>query len=120
MARKNYDFQITQQVSERIALEILDDVGTPRDLSGYQFKLACKKNYTDPQTIFQLSSMEATIQLDSVHHHNLYLDFKHELTKTLAFDRGVYDLLAFLPDKSSVELLMGGTVSLHRTVTSLD
>jgi len=117
--KKNYDFTITQQVSEALTLEIVDPTGNPRNLTGLDFKLDCRKNMTDPEPLFTLSSADSTIMLDSVNNHQLHLVFSHELTKTLNFDKGMYDLLAYLPDKSSVEKLMSGQVTLNKTVTSI-
>jgi hypothetical protein len=118
--KKTYDFSITQQVSEAITIEIVDQAGVPRNLTGYDFKLDCKKTFNDAEPLFTLSSADNTIILDPNNTHRISLAFTHDLTKALYFDKGTYDLLAFLPDKSIVEVLMSGTVTLNRTVTSLD
>ena len=118
--KKTYDFSITQQVSEAITIEIIDQAGVPRNLTGYEFKLNCKRTYNDPVPLFTLSSSDHTIILDPNNTHRISLAFTHDLTKELNFDKGNYDLLAFLPDKSQVEVLMNGTVTLNKTVTSLD
>jgi hypothetical protein len=70
-------------------------------------------------TYFTISSDEGTIILDSNHLHKLWLVFRHDMTKELEFDKGVYDLLAYDSTKTHVEVLMSGSVSLSKTVTRL-
>ena len=118
--KKTYDFSITQQTSESLSLEIVDPAGNPRDLSGLDFKLDCRKTHNDSEALFSLGSSDSTIMLDTVNKHMIHLVFSHNLTKALSFDKGVYDLIAYLPDKSSVEKLMSGTVTLEKTITKLD
>lgn len=118
--KKKYNFTLTQQVSESISIEFLDEAGSPRALTGYEFKLDCKKNYNELEPQFTLSSADNTIVLDATNTNKITLYFNHELTKTLNFDKAEYDLITYLPDKSKVEVLMSGTVTLNRTITSLD
>jgi len=118
--KKTHDISITQQVSESITLEIVGSDGSPRDLSSFVFKLDCKKNYSDQSALFSLSSSDSSIMLDTNNNHMVHLVFSHDLTKTLDFDKGVYDLLAYKPDKSHVEVLISGSISLRKTVTKLD
>jgi len=118
--RTKHDFSITQQTTETISLEIVDSAGVPRSLAGLDFKLDCRQQPNAPEPFFTMSSADGTIQLDHVHNHKIWLHFGHDMTKQLSFDKGVYDLLAYLPDKSSVEILMQGQVTLNKTVTKLD
>jgi len=118
--KNTHDFSITQQVSDSITLEIIGDDGSPRDLSPFAFKLDCKKNYSDESPLFTLSSSDSSIVLDTNNNHMIHLVFSHDLTKDLVFDKGVYDLLAYKPDRSHVEVLMSGSISLRKTVTKLD
>ena len=118
--KKTYDFTITQQVSEAITLEIVDAAGNPRSLAGLLFKLDCRKTFNDAEPLFTLSSGANSIMLDSVNTHRIFLSFSHELTKGLNFDKGFYDLLAYKPDKSQVEVLLSGSVTLNKTMTRLD
>ena len=118
--KKTYDFTITQQVSEAITLEIVDADGNPRNLSGLLFKLDCRKTAHDSEALFTLSSSANSIMLDSVNTHRILLSFSHELTKGLNFDKGFYDLLAYKPDKTAVEVLISGSVTLNKTITRID
>jgi|GEM_PF-2577013 len=118
--KKTYDFTITQQVSEAITLEIVDADGNPRNLSGLLFKLDCRKTVHDSEALFTLSSSANSIMLDPVNTHRIFLSFSHELTKELNFDKGFYDLLAYKPDKSQVEVLLSGSVTLNKTITRID
>jgi len=118
--KRKHDFIITQQVSETIAIEIVDDLGQARDLTPYSFKLDCRQGPQSAEAFFSLSSDEGTILLDNVINNKIWLIFQHELTKTLNFDKGLYDLLAYAPDKSHVEVLMSGAVTLNKTVTRIE
>ena len=118
--KKKYDFNITQQVAETISLEIVDDSGSPRDLSPYNFKMDCRQQPNTESTYFSISSDDSTIILDSTNNHKLWLVFKHDLTKSLNFEKGVYYLIAYSPDKIHVEILMSGTVTLNKAVTRID
>ena len=115
-----YDFNITQQVAETISLEIVDELGNPRNLSTYLFKMDCRQQPNSENTFFTIGSDDSTIFLDSTDTHKIWLVFKHELTKTLNFDKGPYDLIAYSPDKIHVEILMSGFVTLNKTVTKID
>lgn len=114
-----YDFSIRQQVSDTIAVEIVDDMGTPRDLSTYSFKLECRQQPTSADIYFGLSSDDGTIILDTNNNSKIWLVFRHDMTKDLFFEKGQYDLLAYDVSKSHVEVLMSGTVTLNKTVTKL-
>ena len=118
--KRKHDFTIKQQASETIALEIVDDLGQTRDLSPYSFKLDCRHTTQSAEAYFSLSSDGGTIVLDNVINNKIWLIFQHELTKTLNFDKGFYDLLAYAPDKSHVEVLMSGAVTLNKTVTRIE
>lgn len=118
--RTKYDFSVTQQVSDAIAIEIVNELGQPRDLSGLLFKLDCRQSVNSDTVYFSLGSGDNTIYLDSLANHKIWLVFTHDLTKLLNFDKGVYDLVAYKSDKTLVEVLMSGTVTLNRTVTQLE
>jgi hypothetical protein len=118
--KRKYDFNITQQVSETLAVEIVDDLGQARNLSSYSFKLDCRQGPQSSEAFFSLSSDDGTIVLDNSINNKIWLIFLHELTKTLNFDKGLYDLLAYAPDKSHVEVLMSGAVTLNKTVTRIE
>ena len=118
--KRKYDFSITQQVSETLAVEIVDDLGQARNLNSYSFKLDCRQGPQSAEAFFSLSSDDGTIVLDNNINNKIWLIFLHELTKTLNFDKGLYDLLAYAPDKSHVEVLMSGAVTLNKTVTRIE
>ena len=118
MLKKN-DLEITQQVTETVVLEIVDETGNPRNLSGYDFQLDCRQQPNSENVYFTMSSADQTIQLDSVDQHKIILYFTHDLTKSLNFDVGLYDLMIFKPDRSSVEVIVSGKVHLKKTITKL-
>ena len=117
--KSKYDFSISQQVAETIAIEIQDSLGNPRDLSNFGFKLDCRQQPNSESPYFSLSSDEGTIILDTTHNNKLWLVFRHDMTKELNFDKGLYDLLIFDTAKTHVESVMAGTVTLNKTVTKL-
>lgn len=120
MMKTKYDFSISQQVAETMSIEIVDNLGAPRNLSNYSFKLDCRQQAGAEATFFSLSSDEGTIILDTTQTNKVWLVFRHDMTKDLNFDRGLYDLLAYDVSKSHVEVLMTGQVTLNKTVTKLN
>jgi hypothetical protein len=114
-----YDFTIIQSISDSFAVEIVNSAGTPIDLTGKGFQLDCRQNYNSEETLFSLSSANNTLILDNTQNNKVHLVFTHELSSSLKFDKGIYDMIAYLPDKSEVNLLMSGTVSLQKTITKL-
>ena len=123
---QKYDFSITQQVTESFVIQIRDTNQNPRDLTGHEFLLQCRSTPTSSTTLFTLSSTASpqTITLGQTDSTTTVFDeiilvLTHDLTKDVEFDKGVYDLLMYLPDKSHVEMLMSGTVTLKRSVTKL-
>jgi len=117
--KKKYDINITQQVSESISLEIVDNAGNPRDISNYLFKMDCRQQPNSESPYFTIGSDDNTIFIDSAKNNKIWLVFKHELTKTLNFDKGSYDLIAYSPDKIHVEILISGMVILNKSYTRL-
>ncbi len=117
--KNRHDLVISQQVAETLSIEIVDSLGAPRNLSTFDFQLDCSLQASSETPFFSLSSTDGTIILDSTHTNKLWLVFRHDLTKTLSFDKGVYDLLAFDAGKTHVEILMSGMVTLNKTVTKL-
>lgn len=114
-----YDFTVVQSISDSIAVEIVNSAGTPVNLSGKLFQLDCRQNHNTEVPYFSLSSSSNTLILDASQNNKIHLVFTHEMTSQLNFDKGTYDLIGYLPDKSEVNLLMSGTVTLQKTVTRL-
>ena len=117
--KTKYDFSITQQVAETISVEIVDSMGAPRNLSTYSFQLDCRQQSNSVDAFFSINSVDGTIILDTLNTNKLWLVFRHDMTKDLSFDKGIYDLLAYDASKSHVEVLMSGNVTLNKTVTKL-
>lgn len=117
--KTKYDFSISQQVAETISVEIVDSMGSPRNLSIFSFQLDCRQQPASVEPFFSLSSSDGTIILDTNNNNKVWMVFRHDLTKELEFDKGLYDLLAFDSSKSHVEVLMSGTITLNKTITKL-
>ena len=114
-----YDFTIIQSISDSISVEIVNSAGTPVNLTNKLFQLDCRSNFNTLEPYFTLSSTDNTLMLDATQNNKIHLVFTHEMTKNLDFGKGVYDLIAYLADKSEVNLLMSGTISLQKTITKL-
>lgn len=114
-----YDIVLTQQLTSSYTLDIVDGDGNAIDLTGYEFQLDCKPDAKAGVNFFSLSSADLTIEKDSSINNRVKLIFTHEITKSLKFSKGVYDILAFKPDKSDVILICAGAVSLQYVVTEI-
>jgi hypothetical protein len=114
-----YDIILTQQLTSSYTLDIIDGDGNAIDLTGYEFQLDCKPDPKAVLLFFSLSSADSTIVKDTSINNRIELLFTHEVTKNLNFTKGVYDILAFKPDKSDVMLICTGSVSLRNVVTQI-
>ena len=139
MAQKQ-DFILEQQATHTFIIDFLNADNTARaidkdaDGNSYsqtlKFQLDCRQNITSSDHLFRLfgeiNNANLEIQLGSsspsatpLINDRLSITFGHALTSSLDFDKGYYDLLMYLDDKSYVEILMQGTVTVNKTITKL-
>ena len=116
---KQFDFELTQQQSHDITVDFYDADNLPRVLTGFDFKLDCKINVNQPDVILSLSSAAGQITVDGTNTNQIHLLIDHNMSKSLNFIKGTYDLVMYDAGKTVVEVILTGTISLNKTITRL-
>lgn len=119
MTVKSFDFEIVQQQTHDFEVEFYDSDNLPRAMTGFDFKLDAKINPNTPETVFSLTSSSGQITIDGTDAHKLHLLVDHSMSKQLSFTKAYYDLILFDTGRTTVEVIMSGTVTLTKTITRL-
>lgn len=91
-----YDLTIEQGATSEIPLQWKDAAKCPYDLTGASALLQVRSNPSAPDVLLELSTENGRIDL-SKGNGQIVLLFSEVVTRALAFDAAVYDLLVRFP-----------------------
>jgi hypothetical protein len=117
--KKKVDLKIKQAETNVFYFEYVDENEAPINLEGFLFKMDCRDQPGSGKQYFTLSSEDGTIYLDRSQNNKIWAIFPHRITSHLTFKNSMYDIVAYKEDRSEVCVVVGGNISLERTITEI-
>lgn len=107
-----YNLAVDQGTDFSTTIEVNDDTGSPRNLSGYTGRAQLRRSY------HSISNIAFTVSINNPSEGEVVLSLSNAITANLRYGRYVYDVeLVNTNSGNTVERILEGTLTVYPEVT---
>lgn len=106
-----YNLAIDQGTDFSTTIEVNDDTGSDRDLTGYTGRAQLRRSY------HSVSNTAFTVTIDNPSEGEVVLSLSNAITANLRYGRYVYDVELVKTSDGTVERILEGVVTVYPEVT---